>query len=364
MKICLISITNLFLCPYIGKYLQLIGTGNRIDLIYWNRHGTDDDIKRYNSAYEFKIPLDEGQSRLVKLKCFIRYARFCKKLLTKNEYDRVIFLHNNAALVMPFYLYRKYAKRYIVDIRDYTMEYNTFFRMLEEFVIRNAGMMVISSPGYKNFLPKGTYYVCHNDSQVSTKDDDLLCGMCAADAPIRISFIGLVRFFDQNKRLLDIFGNDKRFIMAFYGQNSEQLAAYSRSKEYENVEFVGKFSPDQTMDFYRRTQIINNYYGNDSPFLKYALSNKLYYAAALGLPILVCEGTYMYDISHKYSFGITLNENAPNAADDFYARYMQMSRETLVSGGKAFLDEVSEDNCQFIQGLATFMNRGTQWSKK
>lgn len=358
MKICLISMTNLFLCPYIEKYSRIIADNqlaDEIDLIYWNRHNIEENTKQFNKSFAFEKKLHEHEAKTKKLIAFLDFAKYCKTVIKKQKYDRIIFLHNNLPLLMPFFLKTKYTGNYLVDIRDYTMEKNRLFYFLEKSVIHSAGMAVISSPGYKEFLPKANYYICHNDCRLKENDISSIHSRESDRLPIRISFIGLVRFYKQNKKLLDIFGNDERFILAFYGQNSESLKQYAVEKGYTNVDFVGRFSPEQVMEFYKRTDVINNFYGNNSIVLKYALSNKLYYAATLGLPILVCKETYMYDASMKYGFGITIDETSEKVADQFYDTFMQLDKHKIIDGGEAFMKEVQKDNDAFEKGLEVFL---------
>lgn len=358
MKICVISMTNLFLCPYINKYLSIVGPNNVVDLIYWNRHMVEENCKNYDKVFVYKQILSEKANRFEKVKCFLRFKRYCENILHTNKYDKIIILHNYLAILMKRFLKRKYQGRYLIDIRDYSFERNKLFYILEKKAIEYSGLAVISSEGYRKFLPEWEYIVCHNDVWLS---DDLISQVAEverkADKPIRISFIGMVRFLEQNKKLLDIFGNDERFILGFYGQNAEQLEEYARKRNIKNTIFVGRFSPDETIEFYKKTDVINNYYGNHTPVLDYALSNKLYYAATLKKPILVCKDTFMYEIAFRYSMGITINEASRNAADDFYKMYMDIDNEKKNKGCNAFLKKVREDNVIFEKQLLKFLKR-------
>ena len=209
-------------------------------------------------------------------------------------------------------------------------------------------------------MPKWNYYISHNDSIVADDDIALSHSKTLSKLPIQISFIGLVRFYEQNQLLLNIFANDPRFKLAFYGKNSEPLQKYAEKNGIKNVEFVGHFDPNMTMKFYEKTDVINNFYGNNSILLKYALSNKLYYSATLGLPILVCDETYMMDVSKRYSFGIGLNTEAPSPADDFYNQYLNMDKQKIIEGGQAFMQEVAKDNAVFTDALNVFVDRYNQ----
>lgn len=354
MKICIISMTNLFLCPYIKKYTALLD-GNTVDLVCWNRHDIEENTDQYHQVFQYRLAMNEHVKPWVKLNYFFRFQKFCEKILRKNCYDRVIILHNYMAILMRSFLFRYYKNKYLMDIRDYSFESNKLFYALEKNAVKNSGMAVISSDGFRHFLPKHHYVVCHNDPNIPGEIVDRVRSKNQNESLIRISFIGLVRFYDQNIRLMNIFKNDARFVLAFYGQNSERLEQYAKENNICNVEFRGRFEPDETVSLYEKTSIINNYYGNHTPVLDYALSNKLYYAALFHKPILVCEDTYMYDISMKYSFGICLNEKQCTA-DSIYRAYTDMDRRKLEAGCDCFLQKVETDNQEFIHSFYRFLD--------
>jgi hypothetical protein len=49
------------------------------------------------------------------------------------------------------------------------MEKNTIFFQLEKGLLENAAFNVISSEGYKNFLPSGDYVIAHNELNVPSE---------------------------------------------------------------------------------------------------------------------------------------------------------------------------------------------------
>lgn len=173
--------------------------------------------------------------------------------------------------------------------------------------MNTSKLNVISSEGYKAFLPQGRRYILvHNYSDVSVEIIKEF-GKKTQNTPLRLSYIGLIRFQEQNKKIIDLFANDKRFLLQFIGKNAMELEEYVTTHHIENVRLIDQFPSDKTMDFYRNTDVILNAYGNHTPLLDYALSNKLYYAAALRLPILVSKDTYMEKIAVEGGFGFTLD---------------------------------------------------------
>ena len=145
----------------------------------------------------------------------------------------------------------------------------------------------------------------HNAHNYTPFDKEALAGFLSSiqskkdNGVINISYVGTVRFLNMDKKILRLFANDERFSINYFGRGSEALESYCKDNKIQNVRFHGSFSPSHVMDFYKETDLINNLYGNHTKELDYALSNKIYHAGQLHLPILVCPETYMQEVSHQ-----------------------------------------------------------------
>lgn len=362
MKICYISMTNVFLCPYLKKYQDALKGVCKPDLIYWNRHGVEEHVDNIADTYVFDAPMNESQSPLIKLIYFLRFKHFCMKVLRENKYDKIIFLHNYMGILMQSFLKRHYQYKYIFDIRDYSYEGWKFYYRWEEKVIKSSAFSVISSDGYKHFLPEYPYVISHNESYL----DDQICQKIRSrdkTGVLKISFIGLVRFFEQNQKIMDAFGNNDIFCLGYYGQNSEPLEQYAKEKGYTNTSFCGRFDASETVNLYETTKIINNCYGSDTMSLKYALSNKLYYAAKFGIPILVSKDTYMETIANEFGIGITLDLNNVHCVSEVKEKYDAIDWDAFMDGCDRFLQKVEEDNSVFVRKVREFASEKASGSE-
>ena len=77
MKICMISMTNIFLCPYIKKYLSYIEENVKVDLIYWNRHDVEEFMPEFNKIFSFNLRINERNNYLKKIYSFIKFKEYC-----------------------------------------------------------------------------------------------------------------------------------------------------------------------------------------------------------------------------------------------------------------------------------------------
>lgn len=348
---CFVFMGNLYLCPYINKYIEHIACD--YDIIYWNRDGIDENTKARN-AFSFDFKLRAGDNKWRKLSGYWAFKKYAQKILKENDYDGVVILQTAAGLLLQQVLKRKYPNRYVLDIRDYTMENNRLFYLIEKKVIENAAMAVISSEGYRDYLPPFDYVVTHNNRILDNEIVHRIRNREKNQRKIIIAFIGFINYQEQHKKLLKLFKNDERFELHFIGKEAEKLIPFCEENKITNVKLVGKFSPEQILDYYTDVDIINNLYGNNTPILDYALSNKLYFAAELGMPILVCKGTFVEEISVSYGFGYTFDFDDSEACNKLYDYYRNIDWELFHNNCDTFLRKVKEENKIFDNKLKGF----------
>lgn len=352
-KICLVLACNLYAAPFYYRYEKLLNSLLiDFDLIIWNRDLIEEKSSGNVILFNLKDIANSGDKK--KIIKYFRFASFVKKRLKLQNYQRVIFLSTASGVVaiLSLFLKSNYKNRYWIDIRDYTYEEFKPYKLAFSIAINNSYASSISSVGFTKFLPKSNYIVTHNidfDSIKKCLDSkyEKIQGM-----PIRISFIGNVRYFELNKKMLQIFKNDSRFILQYFGKKSEILEEYCRTNKIYNVEFYGRFDVEMTAKFYAKTHIINNVYGNDRLEVTTALSNKLYFAASLHMPILVSSNTYMEEVAKKYKFGYTMNLDDPTINDKLFKWYTGLAIETCKYD--EFMEQVIKEYQEFEEKLVKF----------
>lgn len=353
-KICFITLGNLYLCPYISKYTSILRCD--FDVIYWNRHGVEEDIKAQN-VYVFEYQMEENKGKIPKLFGYFSFRRFVLNILKKNHYDGVILLQTSAAILIYTVLLKTYPNKYVIDIRDYTFENNKAFFLIEKRLIEKSMHTVISSPGYKNFLPTYNYILVHNNPLVHQDVVERFKQKKRLRSQIIISYIGLIRFHEQNKKIINKFKNDTRFLLRFIGKDAKELEKFCENNSIINVELIDRFPSEKTLEYYFDTDIVYNLYGNNSPLLDFALSNKLYYAARLNLPILVCPNTYMGKIIEEYGFGFIFEINDPKACDRLFEYYNSIDWDLFHANCARFQQDTEDDNRLFVDAISTFVDR-------
>lgn len=350
---CFVLMGNLYLFPYMDRYLEHVDS-NAFDIVYWNRDGIDEEVVGARQSFRFNTLLGLNASKWAKVWGYRSFRKFAQAILQENDYDGVILLQTAAGILLQRVLRRKYAKRYVLDIRDYTMERNKLFYLIEKSVVNASAFTAISSEGYKEFLPPFDYVVTNNyrllDGEIVAK----IRNREKSPRRLVIAFIGFVRYQEQHKRLLMLFKNDARFELRFFGKEGEKLVPFCRENQIDNVRIEGQFPSARTATYYDGVDIVNNLYGSNTPALDYALSNKLYIAAQLLMPILVCQGTYMEKVAVGSGFGYALDFRDPRACDKLYDYYQHIDWSSFSRNCDAFLEKVDVQNRSFVEAVERF----------
>lgn len=355
-RIALIVGTNLHWAPFYYRYEKYLGNkGIRFDLILWNREGIYEPCLASN-IIECNTRDVANNKNPKKIWKFVMFADFVKKVVKHNKYDKLIFVGTYGCAIAfgCNYFSKHYKNKIWIDIRDDLYEWFKPFYLAEKKSIDASFATTISSPAFRIFLPEHNYYMMHN---IDPNAGEMAMTFKKNEDPegrIRISFIGNVRYFEQNVMLLNCLKNDKRFQVQYYGNGSEQIERYCSEQKIYNVDFYGGFEQKDTVKFYEKTDIINNMYGNGTMNLRLALSNKLYYGVYLKLPILVSSNTLMEELTSQYEMGYTF-ANTNTFADDLYEWYQNIQKGIIVPKYEKLLARIQREDTECLHKLDEFL---------
>ena len=362
MKVLLLGFGKIAYMPYMNFYLDALrGKDIQFELIYWDRDGKlDAEVPQSISrSYKFEAHLEEQLPFKSKLKYFVKYRKFAMNILKRNKYDRIIVLHTTPGLTLFDFLIRKYKGRYLLDFRDISYEYIPAYRKLVGILSKNSAVTFVSSNAFRKFLPKEkNIFTIHNYLEDSL-NHRMLRKYCARERKvIRVSYWGLVRQADVNKKVMDALGNDSRFELHYYGrmqQAGREMERYARDKEYNNVFFHGAYMPSDRYEFAKNTDMIHNIYdcgyttGN-------AIGNKYYDGIIFGIPQICTEESYMGKLVEKTGVGLTILLDLPNMADIIWQYYDSITWNTFEKACSAELNSIVEQQQVAKKKLVDFCN--------
>lgn len=349
MKVALLIPANIWFCPYVRIYTNILEKyGVEYDIISWNKDGTKE---AESIAFEKK----ESNNLLMKLIDYIRFSFFLKKTIKRNKYDRLIVFSSQIGIFLSRFLSKEYSRKYIFDFRDLSIEQNRIFRKPFENLVNNSFANVISSPGFKDYLPSSQYFLSHNfvvdqvkesvkDNRYSQPSDD-----------IEVLTIGGIRDYETNVKIMDALGNQEGFRLKFVGKGpaKEPLERYSIEKGYKNTSFVGYYEKEEEPTYVKSSTFLNIYYP-DSRVHKSALSNRFYNSLIYRKPMIVNKGQVQGFYAEKYNVGIAI-QGTENLAEIMRKWLEELDSEEYDKACRSLLNEFLDDYAKFEDMVKRFV---------
>ena len=340
-KVLLISGSNPDMAPFVGFYEKIFKKNSiKFDILYWNRHGYMRNPYPDSIVYERSFRND--YSTLRKLYESFLFYLFCKKELKKRHYKSIICFTIMPFLFFGHFLKKNYNTKYIFDIRDYSpILKNGIFRRIVEYIIKNSAATVISSEGFKVWLPKSIdYTISHNTAAELLNTDYILPQRKQRLSILTIGY--MIRFY-PNDLIIDAFGGDEEMFLNFVGDGpvAEALKNYCLEKGYNNVSFSGRYNKEDEIGYYKAADMINillpHGINSDS-----CMSNRFYNAVLTRKPMIVNEGCYQAQLVEKYHLGVVIYDY--HKIRETVQSYWESFDVSLFNKGCVeFIEKVAED---------------------
>ncbi len=344
--IALVFCGNIEYCPYVENYIQHMDNSSCYTVFYWNRACLD--TKLPENYYGFRKHSELTASPLQKLKDFISFRKWLKGKIKK--YDKIVLLETLSAMLLYDVLIKR-PHEYIMEIRDYSYEKKRIFRFLESILIKRSYCSFISSPGFKNFLPKADYLLCHNIAHFELPQN--MGYSESIDSPINLVWAGAIRYYDTQVRIIRLLANNSRFELYYHGAGHalNDLKAYCDQHSITNVHFTGFYKEKDKIKLLQNADFILNAY-SENVETQYALSNRFYDALLLGVPQIVENGGYKADIIKQYKLGIVLDDNLPENIIQAHEKY---DKEDFKKRCNGLLSEYMQDNQKCFAKIRKFI---------
>lgn len=338
--------------PHVKMYLNALDNlGIEYDVIGWNRKGDDlSDVP--NNYYIYDNPTDDHYPVWRKIWEIYGFYKYFQKNLGGDEYKAVIIFEIANTILFTHFLERKYKNRYIFDIRDYSPVCKFWLaRVILSKLINNSYRTVISSAGFKTWLPKCYDYLISHNIDIKYFNNLKNSPFVDFHAPLRILTIGNLRDPEINCELTRSFGNDMNFDMRFvgYGYAGQIIQKFCSNNNIANVSFHGRYKKSEEISFYEDADIINCCMGNNM-LSNYLMSNRIYLAALLRKPIICIKGSYQSNIVQQYNLGCIVNNinNMKNELQEYLDRF---DRIKYLNGVSLFLQMVEIDQKKYLNQI-------------
>lgn len=337
--------------PHLRIYADYFDkNGIAYDIISWDRTG-DTEADEFTFQYNAQFL----ESTLKRFKEYFKFANFIKNLLNINKYEKIVVISPQVALFIPVFLKRKYAGRYIFDYRDLSIEQKIPFKPFMKMVLNNSFANVISSPGFKNYLPKGYDYVLSHNFDIELVKEALeKTSEPLPRGEIKVLTIGAIRY-DANYDVIDSLGNATGIELSFVGKGgaAPSLQKYGEEKGFKNISFRGKYDKKDENDIIKKHTMINIFYPNWPSHIS-ALSNRFYNSLINKRPMIVTKGGEQGNYAEKYGVGLAVSscEGLAEKVKDFIEN---LNFEQYSENCNKLLNEFVDDYKRFTDVVDKFI---------
>ncbi|EGP4722463.1 MULTISPECIES: capsular biosynthesis protein [Enterococcus] len=353
MRIAIVSIVNIKHMTLISLYTDIFKkNGVEYDLIFIDKYQVDEKNDAKN-VFKYNINISKTDNKINKIMKYAGFRKYAKKIIQDNNYDFLIIWKSETSYLLFDFLEKYYKNRYILNIRDYARDDQFPISIIQKRVIKNSNFTTISSPKFLNFLPQEDKYLFVNSINPTFMKELEVKRSIKQIKPIRICFIGYVRFIDNDKKFLMALKNDDRFIVQYFGSGANELKEFAEINNIYNTEFIDSFDSTDTIKMLKNADIINNLYGNANVALDTAISIKYYYSLLLKIPILVWKDTYMQELTNNMGNAFVFDGNYDNLGNRLALWYRGLDWNNMNNRLTRGIKNIKEENKIFQKKIFT-----------
>lgn len=353
MKIALIVPNNVWFCPYVSIYSKLLDTMSiNYDIISWNRTDKEEDAIQFNYIPKSRNPL-------MLFVAYVKFASFVKKTVKRNKYDKLIVFTPQSAIFLSTFLKNNYRGKYIFDYRDLSLEQNRMFKSPFLKVLNYSYANVISSPGFKEYLPKGFKYILSHNFDVDVVKASLNNNISVNlnQNPIDILTIGGIRDYESNVQVIYNLANKEGYQVRFVGKgpSADALRKYAESMAANNVLFEGYYPKEREREYVEEATFLNIFYPRKKTH-DTALSNRFYNSLIYGKPMITTANTTQGNFANKYNVGLAL-ENCDNLPEILSNYLIQLNIGQYVENRQKLLNDFLFDYNEWETVIKNFIKQ-------
>jgi len=265
-------------------------------------------------------------NKLQKLFGMIGYRQYCKQLIQSIQPTSIIASHWNNLLMVPSLDWNQTQLIYDnLDAPTGPWLVRQLLRFIEHFYMRRATLTVHASRFYTQlYSPAFPQLVLENKLMQMPQPISY-----TVHQPIRIAFLGNIRYLNILQNLVDAVRDDQRFALAFHGSGPD----LERLKKYigtaTNVVCTGAYNYAQMADLYEKTDLIWAAYPNKDFNVQYAISNKFHESIAYTIPAIYSEKTKLAEYVTDNTIGLAVNPYSVQAIQDLLIHLASCPQELM-----------------------------------
>ncbi|GAB6976395.1 glycosyltransferase family protein [Prevotella falsenii] len=351
MKLGLLLPTNIYFCPYVKIYTDILDKNNiQYDIVYADKRGLKEE-----AAYRYTRKIDDKANKIAKLLYYWGYSRFLRKTIKREQYDKLIVFGPQVAIFLKSFLKKHYKKKFILDYRDLSIEQN--FKGIYGELMELSSLHVVSSPGFIKCLPDVCKSVLSHNFDINIlkqaiNDNDLSYTINKKE--INVLTIGGIRDYEQNAAIIEALGNRENFLVSFVGRgiDAPRLEEFAKKGNYKNVVFSGYYDKKDETSIIGKSTMMNIFYprrlSHDT-----ALSNRFYNSIFFRKPMITTADTIQGEYTKNYKLGLAIT-NTSNLAEEITTYLNTFDKEEYEENRKKLLKDFYSDYELFEEQVLAF----------
>lgn len=331
MKVVLLD-TSYPICSRNIKIVQSIAKEfpkAEIHQVGWNRVGRR--INDDNPLLHIYPKLSSLGKPWAKARDLWGYRNFACSIIKEVNPDVVIASHWDTLILVP-HLDRKRQKLVYENLDIPTGRFRILIRFLEKMALRHTDLIIHASRFFKDLYPQTIkQFVLENKPSFpieKTNDNSI------THQPLRIVYIGSIRYKEILFNLIDAVRNDTRFHLTLHGRGPELEDVRTYATGIENVEMTGNFDYKDLVSKYTDADVVWAVYPNKDFNVKYAISNKFHESIHLRIPGVFAKETMLGQYVQQKNIGLVV---------DPYNSYEIKSLFSKIANGDIDLQEIREN---------------------
>ena len=328
MRIGLLLPLNLSFAPYLKIYTDILDQLDNVqyDIIYPDKKGLNEPSK-----HRFDVRTEDKVGKISKIIYYYRYSRFLKRTLKQEKYDKLIVFGQQIAVFLYDYLCKDYKGRFIMDYRDLGLDQKC--KRIFKKVLDSCAYIVLSSPGFKKYLPQRNDYVLSHNFNINILRqalNDIRTSPYQLTKPnnkIEVLTIGSIRDYVQNCAVIQALGNNESFHLTFAGRGyaAADIEKYAHEHNIKNISFTGFYEKSHEPGIIAESTFLNIFYPL-RPTHATAISNRFYNSIFFRKPMITTIGTIQGELTEKYGLGIAITDthDLDQKLSSFYEHFDSM----------------------------------------
>ena len=291
----------------IVESLQKRFSNATIDVVTWNRENRT--IQHQDSGYKVYDKYSPSGQLWKKLLNLYGYYLFLKQILHTYNYDIIIASHWDMLLLMA--LLKKKKQILIYENLDIPTSYNRVLLWIllkvERAALLKCDAIIFAS---RFFAPlydwyDGKKFILENKSTNEPNECEILKD--CMNKTFVVAYIGLVRYIDILKNLVDAVRQLPNVILKIHGDGQDVIALKDYTKDMVNVEFTGRYDQIQLSGLYADADLVWAAYPNKDYNVKYAISNKFHESIVYRKPCIFANNTKLGDLVVSKQIGLIVD---------------------------------------------------------